>query len=397
MKNILIILLANISLSIYGQSFTVNGVCLGARDSTPINLYYLILKNGVWTEIADTVYTKYSKFNFQGQVNGLTSATLVINDNTQGIQIYLEPRKIHLSIDEKNPFASEFSGTSVDREYEDLRYSMTHVQKAINTNIDTIQYLFSQMGLHENEQAMKDSLMQRAYYFKAKYIENEKNLDSLRLDFIYTHNSYKIIPDLLYSLSRTETFEINKLKAIYNRLPKENQASLMGQLALKQIHERERLSGMQEIQISDVAPDFLRISMQGDSIRLSDFRNKSYVLLDFWASWCGPCLKSMPEVKNVFKRFGESDLRIIGISSDSERKNWLKAIRQNQIGGWSQVLQKFELDKDSFSKTTDIVDTYHIQAIPTYILIDKKGKVIGKWHHIEEKEMNEIAGLINEK
>ncbi|MBR6129327.1 MAG: redoxin domain-containing protein [Bacteroidaceae bacterium] len=107
----------------------------------------------------------------------------------------------------------------------------------------------------------------------------------------------------------------------------------------------------------------------GTAHRLSEYVGQgNYVLLDFWASWCGPCMGSMPMMKEIHNSYASKGLKIIGISFDSERDKWLSAIKRLELP-WLQLsdLKGWE------SAGSDI---YGVRAIPEIVLIDPKGKII---------------------
>jgi peroxiredoxin len=106
----------------------------------------------------------------------------------------------------------------------------------------------------------------------------------------------------------------------------------------------------------------------GDTIRLSSLKGK-VVLLDFWASWCGPCRSSNKELVKLYPKFKGKGFEILGVSLDSEISDWKKAIKKDKIS-WLQVV-----DDGGWEASTVI--KWRINAIPTSYLIDKNGKLVG--------------------
>lgn len=112
------------------------------------------------------------------------------------------------------------------------------------------------------------------------------------------------------------------------------------------------------------APDFAFVSSEGEHIALEDLRGK-VVLIDFWATWCPPCVESVPEIRNLYKRYSkEGNFVIIGISSDDDEQEWRDFTAKNKMV-WPQYR-----DKDH-----RILSAFGIRAFPTYILIDHEGIV----------------------
>lgn len=109
-------------------------------------------------------------------------------------------------------------------------------------------------------------------------------------------------------------------------------------------------------------------------IKLSDFAGKDkYVLLDFWASWCGPCRQAMPGIKALDDKYSDKGLEVIGVVISDEIENHLKAAEELNIT-WTQI----------FDNKNYINTLYGIEGIPTLILLDKDGTILARTHNEEE-------------
>ncbi|NCD41685.1 MAG: redoxin domain-containing protein [Bacteroidia bacterium] len=115
------------------------------------------------------------------------------------------------------------------------------------------------------------------------------------------------------------------------------------------------------------APDFALPDPDGNLIHVSDFRG-SYLLLDFWASWCEPCRRENPNVVAMYNEYRDYGFQILGVSLDNDRQKWIEAIRADGMT-WPQVcdLKKW----NSFG-----AQTYAVRAIPHTVLIDPKGNIV---------------------
>ena len=112
------------------------------------------------------------------------------------------------------------------------------------------------------------------------------------------------------------------------------------------------------------APDFSFTSLQGDHISMDDLKGK-VVVLDFWGTWCRPCVDSLPELRSLYKRYAKDpSFRLIGISSDFDEQRWREFTEKNQMV-WPQYLDKDRKIQNAFS----------IRSFPTYIVIDHEGIV----------------------
>ncbi|WP_250630659.1 TlpA disulfide reductase family protein [Rhodoflexus caldus] len=131
----------------------------------------------------------------------------------------------------------------------------------------------------------------------------------------------------------------------------------------------KRLEQISKTAIGQPAPEIALNDPEGKEIRLSSLRGK-YVLIDFWASWCGPCRRENPNVVRMYNRFKGKDFEIFGVSLDKERDQWLKAIKDDGLT-WTHV-------SDLKFWQSSVVPLYRIQGIPMTVLLDKNGIIIDK-------------------
>jgi thiol-disulfide isomerase/thioredoxin len=117
------------------------------------------------------------------------------------------------------------------------------------------------------------------------------------------------------------------------------------------------------------AIDFTQNDTAGHAISLSSFKGK-YVLVDFWASWCGPCRMENPNVVAIYRKFKNKNFTVLGVSLDKAKEPWIKAIKDDGLA-WTQVSDlKFWYNEAAVK--------YHIQQIPSNLLVGPDGKIVGR-------------------
>lgn len=178
-------------------------------------------------------------------------------------------------------------------------------------------------------------------------------------------------------LSQNAEKTLEEVNELYNSMDKSIQETYYG----KKI--AEMATQLRSTSVGQIAPDFTLNDVNDKPVALSSFKGK-ITLIDFWASWCGPCRKENPNVVAAYNKFHGKGFEILAVSLDDNKSNWQEAIRKDNLT-WTQV-------SDLEGWESKVAQQYGVQSIPTNFLLDKEGKIIAKDLRGEalEQKLNEL-------
>jgi len=172
---------------------------------------------------------------------------------------------------------------------------------------------------------------------------------------------YSASPAAIYALEDNKNLLTpSQLSHMFQLLPAAQQESDQGRSL------REFMLVLQASSVGSVVEDMVIEGVDAVDIRLQDYKGK-YVLIDFWASWCGPCKQAFPHMKSIYEKYKGHDFEIVSISIDKDKEAWLKEYKK-QILPWVNGLDK----GDTAQKMLNIT------AVPTLFLLDPDGKILVK-------------------
>lgn len=350
-------------------NFTLNGIAKGVQDGTIVYLESQDEAKG--TVAIDSAKISKGVFTMKGMAVEPAVSFIQVKGLEGKIAFILDQGNINFTIYKDSIAKSKIGGTSdndalqkfnifsqkVQQKMQDFQAVNMEKMKTAQANNDnvTIEQLMDQFGLLQNE----------LIAYTSSYPEKNPSsfLSVLLLDNMFNQ------PEV----------DMKKIKMVYGSLTAKLQKTKPG-LAIK-----AKIENFKDISEGNVAPDFSGPTPDGKILSLKQAMGK-VTIIDFWASWCGPCRKENPNVVALYNEFHAKGLNIIGVSLDKDAAKWNEAIAKDGLT-WSHVsnLQFW---------TDPIAVLYNIKSIPATYIIDEKGVIIAT--NLRGDELRaKIASILN--
>lgn len=356
------------------KSQTIDGEFKGNVSTEKIYLKYYPDLMGFRHEgvQSDSSLIKNGRFHFDFKAEAVPKLGKLIQmkrNKETGLEEYLGEIRFFLANDSIVIYTNDsLKNTKIFNS--SINYDAAIFAEMISSANQKVFHLNDNQNLERNEIPLRFS--QSLYYGRYQSRRRESLIKERALQYnkFIKDNPYSWISLYAFTmnLSQNNNYFSPEIVELYNGLGNKLKKSELG------ISLGKRIEAKSKVQLGAMAPLFQLKDTNGVQVNLSDYRGK-YVLLEFWASWCGGCRFEAPFLKMAYSKYKKSGFEILSVSLDEEglrysgRKAWLKAISEDGTGLWKHVS-----DLKGFKSPVAVL--YDLYSIPQNYLIDPSGKII---------------------
>ena len=349
MRNVLTVLvfaLAILSCQSAKDEYSIKGSIAGVETG---KVYLQKLVDGQ-PQSVDTANVVGGKFTFKGKMEMPDIRFLRLNDQDYFAQFLVDNSSITVAANKDSLRSTKITGSPTHDVFKIYIAEMEKLSKEVKTLQDKYQ---SAMAVNNTDAAEKAKIDYQAM------IDNNKVYTK---NFVKEHSNSVVSAYIaLFQLAnQVDGTELDSLTSKF--APEISKSEYV--VKLKEIVQEQKKTA-----VGAMAPDFTMNDPEGKPVQLASMKGK-VVVVDFWASWCGPCRQENPNLVKLYQQFHSKGFEILGVSLDKTKEDWLKAIKDDNLT-WIHV-SDLQFWQNAAARL------YGVNAIPQSFLLDKDGKIIGK-------------------
>lgn len=357
---------ALVALSATAGNYKVSGSIKGVADGTTMVL--MPVSHDDEKPIAEAT-VQNGKFSFSGTVSEPICVSLRIKDTYGGVQLMLDNEDAHVEATAKKDSRS------------DIAYYRYTDKKVTGSPLTNKLYQFT--AVRDSLDAVRNAFEERYRGLNSKLGEAYKAKDQAKIKELKESDEYKAMAkednDFFYTVSNAYNSRIlaNKdtfwgpllminftsylspdMRSTYDKFSDAAKNSYYGKKAKDELYPAGG--------VGQKVPEFTVTDEAGKTHTLASLlKGKKYMVLDFWASWCGPCRREIPNVKKQYELYKDKGLQVVSISIDKKAADWKKAVKEENLQ-WPNFL------------SPDVATQYKVRAVPTMYILDSEGKVVAE-------------------
>ncbi len=351
------------------DSYTLTGTVKGMQDGKII----LEKQDDAEALAVDTATIENGKFKFEGKIAEPAIYSLVLEGFQGRSFVILENGKINIEINKDSMFLNKISGTYNNEQLTEYNSLGMKIQKKLK-EFETVNGEKMMMARESNDTATIADL-------RMQYGNIQTEMEQSTLKYVAEHPKAYVSLLLVEGMISNPAADQAKTKSLYEGLD----SSLKNTAKGKKV--ATAMTTSTGVAVGSPAPDFSAPNPEGKMVSLKESLGK-VTIIDFWASWCGPCRQANPSLVALYKEFHDQGLNIVGVSLDKTADKWKEGIAADGLT-WTQMSNLKFWDEP-------IAATYNVKSIPNMFVLDEKGIVVAKDLHGAELRAK-VAAMLGTK